>query len=404
MVKQWNYLASPAFQMRYMVAAGLIRKYRNIIEIGSYKTPILHYIDDPEKNILCIDPMIFPTARSETQRSEMTDYRVYDLEPFGGEPYAMVILGLDLPITYKLKKYISDAEITIIEFPEDHQWKRSRETFEKLKSEMSLHVLSQVHMDFDGNDFSTYDNPDEWPPRTQRYMFAVSVKNRSLDALGDATPFAQPEPALDTSQSRLIDAGFAGEAILKDAAFEFSHGAFGPANYLGGGLLYYCIAYMTRSRVCVCLGSGGAFAPRLMRQAQRDIGLSEHGRTILVDGDRGEFGRPNWLNEGSAFRAAYPDVEIQVCDTAAAAAALAEQGVTIDYLHIDADHSHEGALRDFDAYLPLMRGGALVTFHDTRPNAHASATCWKALDDIRARGFELVNMPGLASGVAIIRV
>jgi hypothetical protein len=161
---------------------------------------------------------------------------------------------------------------------------------------------------------------------------------------------------------------------------------------------------MQRSAVCVCLGSGGAFVPRLMRQAQRDLGMGTRTRTILVDGNKGGFGRPNWLHEDSFFRQNFPDVEVVVADTAAAAAAFAAQDLQIDYLHIDADHSREGSLADFNNFLPLMRRGSLITFHDTRPNAHPSVTCWQAVDDIRAMGYEVVNLYQLGSGVAIIKV
>ena len=57
--KQWNYLTSEPFQMRYLLAAGLLRKFKNILEIGSYKTPIFQFIDDTDKNILTLDPVSY---------------------------------------------------------------------------------------------------------------------------------------------------------------------------------------------------------------------------------------------------------------------------------------------------------------------------------------------------------
>ncbi|HRI57993.1 MAG TPA: hypothetical protein PK170_12970, partial [Anaerolineae bacterium] len=61
------------------------------------------------------------------------------------------------------------------------------------------------------------------------------------------------------------------EALTREAAWAESHGADG--GYLGMGLLYYTLTYLLKARVAVCLGSGGGFVPRLMRQAQRDLGL-----------------------------------------------------------------------------------------------------------------------------------
>lgn len=402
--RQWNYLAAPSFQMRYLLTAGLLRKFENILELGAYKTPIFKFLEDGTKTVRCIDPMIIPEEYAPYQGSEGIDYRSLELEPFGSQPFALVILGLDIPITYKITHYLQNAEVAVIEFPEDATWKRSREIFDKLIIDARLNVLSRVCMDLDGNDFSIYGGPTEWPPRTQRYVFMVSSKYQSLDELENRNPFVTPSAVIDTSGSRLINTTFARDYLFTDSDFDFSHGGSAVTNYLGGGLLYYTLAYMLKARVCVCLGSGGAFVPRLMRQAQRDIGLGAMARTILVDGDRGSYGRPNWLAEDSIFRVTYPDIEIRIADTYESALQLQREGILVDYLHIDADHSHEGCLRDFDAYLPLMRKGGLITFHDTRPNAHANTTCWRAVEDFKARGYELLDFPFIANGVAIIKV
>lgn len=401
--RQWNYLASPPFQMRYLLTAGLLRKFSNILELGAYKTPIFKFLEDGTKSVRCIDPMIVPEEYTQTQRSEGIDYRSLELAPFGNQPFALAILGLDIPITYKIIHYLQTAEIAVIEFPEDATWKRSREIFDKLVIDAKLNILSRVGMNFDDNDFSMCSGPIEWPPRTQRYIFIVSSKYQSLDELDKHNPFVKPVPVIDTSGSRLINTTFARDHLFTESAFEFSHGGSAATNYLGGGLLYYTLAYMLKARVCVCLGSGGAFVPRLMRQAQRDIGMGEVARTILVDGDRGSYGRPNWLAEDSVFRLTYPDIEIRITDTASAATEMLREGILIDYLHVDADHSHEGCLQDFDTYLPLMRKDGLITFHDTRPNVHANTTCWQAVKDIKSRGYELIDLPFIANGVAIIK-
>jgi hypothetical protein len=401
--KQWNYLASEPFQVRYMVVAGLLRRFRNILEIGSYKTPVFQFIDDAAKRVLSVDPMVLDETRSPVQGSVALDYRCLEVPPFGGEPYALVILGLDLPISGKLHRLLRDAEVVIIEFPEDRQWKRSRETFDKLMAELPLAMLLKLHLDLDGNDYARFDNENEWPPRTQRYIHVVSAKFRTVDEMQATNPFVPPLPEIDTRSSALLNTTYLADKIFPEAAFEFSHGAAKDINYLGGGLLYYTLVHMLRARTCVCLGSGGAFVPRLMRQAQRDIGMASVSRTVLVDGNKGPFGRPNWAENDSFFRRTFPDIEIVVADTTAAAADMAARGLRIDYLHIDADHSFEGSLADFNNYLPLMARGALITFHDTRPNAHASVTCWQAVAAIKAMGFELVNLDQLGSGVAIIK-
>jgi|GEM_PF-2789326 len=404
MAKQWNYLASEPFQARYLLVAGLLRRFDNILEIGSYKTPVFQFIDDERKNVLSVDPMVFDEVKSGHQSSTALDYRCLAMPAFDGQPYAMVVLGLDLPATPKLHRLLREAEIVVIEFPEDAQWKRSRESFDKLVADLKLHTLLKVHLDLEGNDYSAFGNANEWPPRTQRYIHVVSARHQKMGSLAGANPFVRPLTEINTGGSAMLNTDYIAAKIFPEAAFEFSHGASKDINYLGGGLLYYTLAYMARAKTCVCLGSGGAFVPRLMRQAQHDIGLAEHGRTILVDGVKGNYGCPNWTEADSFFRQNFPDIEIVFADTADAAAAMAAAGQRIDYLHIDADHSLQGSLTDFDNYLPLMRPGALITFHDTRPNAHSSVTCWQAVEQIRQRGFEVVNFDQLGSGVAIIKV
>src|SRR5437016_12503971 len=107
--------------------------------------------------------------------------------------------------------------------------------------------------------------------------------------------------------------------LTRDAAWKWSHGAEG--DYLGMGLFYYSLVYGSKARMAVCLGSGGGFVPRLMRQAQRDAGIAVRSRTILVDGDVPDagWGSPQWLEPDSFFRVHYPDVELVLESTSAAA-------------------------------------------------------------------------------------
>lgn len=71
-----------------------------------------------------------------------------------------------------------------------------------------------------------------------------------------------------------------------------------------------------------------------------------------------------------------PRDRICISDTVEAAEQFRRIGTTIDYLHIDQDNTADGRLRDFEAYLPQNWNDRIVTFHDTRPNAHTNTTCW----------------------------
>lgn len=159
----------------------------------------------------------------------------------------------------------------------------------------------------------------------------------------------------------LLSASVIGSRVMREARYANTHGAEG--DYLGTGIIYYAIPYAIRALTCVCLGSGGGFVPRLMRQAQRDLGIEES-KTILIDGDTGPWGRPCWTSPDSFFRSAWGDIEIMETLTSEGAEILKQRETIIDYLHIDADHSYEGVLTDLNAYYPMVRTGGFVSIHD----------------------------------------
>ena len=193
------------------------------------------------------------------------------------------------------------------------------------------------------------------------------------------------------------------ESLTHEAAWALSHGA--DQDYLGCGLLYYAIVYAFKARLSVCLGSGGGFVPRLMRQAQRDLGIAATSRTILVDGNLPEagWGSPAWLPADSFFRHSFPDVEIILDTTKSAARLFAEHpSERIDYLHIDADHSFAGCLDDFETYRPFLQEGSVVTLHDTNLS---NAGVRHVVEHLRTLAdCEVIDFPNLGEGTALLRI
>ncbi len=201
----------------------------------------------------------------------------------------------------------------------------------------------------------------------------------------------------------LIDKGLIRDKLTHEAPWCEGHGADGE--YLGAGLLYYTIVYMLKARTAVCLGSGGGFVPRLMRQAQYDLGLRNASRTVLVDADFPEagWGAPTWLDPGCFFRKAFNDIEILIQRTDQAARDyFAQQSLVIDYLHIDADHSFDACLADFRTYRSFLRQGSVITLHDTeycRFDVGRVVEHIRALDDC-----ELIDFRNMGAGLAVVRI
>jgi hypothetical protein len=201
----------------------------------------------------------------------------------------------------------------------------------------------------------------------------------------------------------LICKMFVADQLTCEAPWAWSHGADG--DHLGFGLFYYAIVYTLKARVAVCLGSGGGFVPRLMRQAQRDLGIGSSARTILVDANdpSAGWGSPAWLDPTSFFRTAYADVEI-VLDTTSHAAAnfFGMRDISIDYLHIDADHSFAACLDDFLTYRRFLREGSVVTLHDTN---WSGAGVKHVVDHVRTQAdCEVIDFVDIGAGTALVRI
>ena len=193
----------------------------------------------------------------------------------------------------------------------------------------------------------------------------------------------------------VINPSFIESQLTHQAHWGKLHGAEGDD--LGAAMLYYSLIYSTKAKVCVCLGSGDGFVPRVMRQAQRDLKL-ENSKTILVDGNTGKSGRPTWLRANSFFRTAYPDIEIIIDKTKNVAMNQAKEW-KIDYLHIDADRTVYGALQDFLDYLPYMAENGVITLHDVAPGNPCSMTARL----IKEMGYPIILFGELGNGTAIIR-
>lgn len=62
------------------------------------------------------------------------------------------------------------------------------------------------------------------------------------------------------------------------------------------------------------------------------------------------------------------------------------RGQTIGLLHIDGDHSEEGALRDWKNYSPMVNKGGMVMFHDIS-DRHADAEVHKVWRKVKGERF-----------------
>jgi len=177
----------------------------------------------------------------------------------------------------------------------------------------------------------------------------------------------------------IVDLKFIQEKITTNNGtpieYRWTHGA--TDKHLGDGLLVYSIIQMMRAKVCVCIGSGSGFIPRIMTQARIDLhnqGIFEGngdynwgdiGTTNLIDACNG-IGGPNDLdNEESFFRKTFYPRFIKSTSVDAYYNFFVKQDIQIDFLFIDGDHSYEGVKTDFDLYSNLLSDRGIIAIHDT---------------------------------------
>lgn len=200
--------------------------------------------------------------------------------------------------------------------------------------------------------------------------------------------------------SGLLNTSLVGNVLTNDAPHAETHGA--AEDYLGGGLLYYSLVYSHRCQRCLCIGSGGGFVPRMMKQAQRDLGTGE---THLVDANmqKARWGTPRWLSPDSFFRSNFPDIQLHIM-TSRKAAAHVFADLPLDYVHVDGDHSEEGCREDVMTYAGLLSPNGFMTIHDTRYHQqNERCGVHVVVDELRQLPeFDVVELPALGTGLAIV--
>jgi hypothetical protein len=169
-----------------------------------------------------------------------------------------------------------------------------------------------------------------------------------------------------------------GEEVLKNVPYRWSHGA--TDDHLGDGLIIYSLIQYMRAKVCVCLGSGGGFIPRIMTQARIDLhsqnifegdanyNWGDIGTTYVVDAMNGIGGNVDWFKEESFFRRLFSPRIIADTTSNAFHNHFVLNDIKIDYLHIDAGHSYVNVKEDFELYSQLMSENGIISIHDTDPN------------------------------------
>lgn len=157
--------------------------------------------------------------------------------------------------------------------------------------------------------------------------------------------------------------------------YRWTHGA--TDEHMGDGLIVYSLIQHMRAKVCVCIGSGGGYIPRIMTQARLDLhkqgiftgnsdcNWGDIGVTYLIDPCNGIGGPSDVDNEESYFRIKFSPRFIKETSEDAFYNFFVLQDIKIDILFIDGDHSYEGVKKDFELYSTIMSKNGIIIIHDT---------------------------------------
>ena len=115
------------------------------------------------------------------------------------------------------------------------------------------------------------------------------------------------------------------------------------------------------------------------------------------------WGSPNWTADDSWFRTQFRDIQVIPRLTEAAHRdVFVPNGISIDYLHIDADHHYEGVRLDFDLFAPLVREGGVITLHDAS-NYRPPCGVPRLLEELRGTGEYAIMLFPVGYGTAIVK-
>ena len=169
----------------------------------------------------------------------------------------------------------------------------------------------------------------------------------------------------------ILNRGWVYDSITRNedsgsVSYRWTHGA--NDTYLGAGIMYYSVPYFLKAQVCVCLGSGGGYVPRLMTDAiweLQETDMIEMGEVYVVDATNSVNGEVDWSDEDSYLREKFNPRFLNTTTEDAFYNFFVKRDIKVDYLHIDADHTYEGVKKDFELYSTLMNENGIISIHDT---------------------------------------
>ena len=167
-MSKWDYLTTPLFRARYVLAAHFLPKHiTTIVEVGGWKNCIVDYLESG--TVIAIDPLLEIPANPRVQPYLM---RVQDfpLELLRGSSFALVIMGFDI-LNRKdlaaLGEMMNLADVIIVEHAIEHE--TNLHELASLLREVNAVPTLRIQIDLSGNHLEA----SEFPPFFKRELIML---------------------------------------------------------------------------------------------------------------------------------------------------------------------------------------------------------------------------------------
>lgn len=190
--REWHYLATPAFQTRYVLAAHYLDDLDDIVEIGGYRTPITGFLRRPKRSVTVLDPRVAPLQQDQLLGQPCRVRHVPTLfQDFHDWPerYGLALLGLDFEL-YELTRrqrhavlqqfeaVVRRADRIVVEIARD--WPASRWLADWVQRTSGFHPTLRVTLTVE--DPIEVDLNTSWPPIRKRTFRVLSPPGEHVGA------------------------------------------------------------------------------------------------------------------------------------------------------------------------------------------------------------------------------
>jgi hypothetical protein len=176
-MNRWEYLLTPAFQTRYVLAAHYVKDCPVVVEVGGWKNCIADYLDE-HHTVVTIDPLAEPRVNQASVNCIKKSLQDVDTSFLKAQDFGLVFLGFELVgersnvAMDKLVSMVNQARTVVLEYSIKHSPSGIQANI--LLGRCNKQIYLKTILDLSGNNLNL--PADSFPPFYER-MFMVMRDN-----------------------------------------------------------------------------------------------------------------------------------------------------------------------------------------------------------------------------------